>query len=518
MKSLAIFLYPDRIGVSRVNAAGAKPSYATPQWHPVENALELLEEPVLFASTIREIIGDEEKYNLYLNVWPGAYNTIMFSYATKKRSDVNRLRQSELETVFRGECSKLTTYDLVLDKGRPSFGDKSRRIIYVTPKERVNLLVQTLSVQKLNLCRIAPMDAVVAESALRYWAPKDENIHVCVILDDACTSVIFLRGGCIQAMRTLPDGFGAVLRNYMAMTGLSADLCRQLIRNNGVEVSNEVFDMPVLQDEVLRTINKVAAEIMKTLHTAFGEEAVMDNVLLCGNFARTEGLAEHLSTMLAVDCVIVDKQYLHNTEDIVLDEKDLEEMFPLCATAAKGADLMTQFKSEKSDRMISIGISAALGVSVVAMLIASPIMKSSAQKNLDRVKALLEQPEYVAVAEKYETIRELNREKSDLMAAIEALPHGGTNTAGIVSDLNAVTAEYGTLIGANVDYNGKTVSVQFTTISYDSFVLWQKKIVESGRFSFVSPPTFEGNGMLYEVNALMTVTDFEDTEEASVDE
>ena len=518
MKSLAIFLYPDRIGISRVNAVGAKPCYAAPQWHPVEDAVELLEEPVLFASTIREIIGDEERYDLYLNVWPGAYNTIMFSYAKKKRSDVNRLRQSELETVFRGEFSKLTTYDLVLDKDRPSFGGKSRRIIFVTPKERVNLMVQTLSAQKLNLCRIAPMDAVVAESALRYWAPKDASINVCLMLDDACTSVIFLRDGYVQSVRTMPDGFNAVLRNYVATTGLSADLCRQLIRNNGVEVSKEVFDMPTLQDEVLRTINKVAVEVMKTLHTVFGDEAALDNVLLCGNFARTSGLAEHLSTLLASQCVIVDNQCLHNTEDIVLDERDLEEMFPLSATAAKGADLMSQYKTAKSDRMISIGISAALGVGMVAMLIASPIMKSSAQKNLDRVKALLEQPEYVAVAEKYETIRALGREKNDLIAAIEALPHGGTNTAGIISDLNAVTAEYGTLIGANVDYNGKTVSVQFTTMSYDSFVLWQKKIVESGRFSFVSPPTFEGNGMLYEVDALMTVTDFEDSEEASVDE
>ena len=45
-------------------------------------------------------------------------------------------------------------------------------------------------------------------------------------------------------------------------------------------------------------------------------------------------------------------------------------------------------------------------------------------------------------------------------------------------------------------------------------VYWQKEIVEDGRFSFLGPPGFSGNGLIYTVEANLTATDFEATEEA----
>ena len=40
-------------------------------------------------------------------------------------------------------------------------------------------------------------------------------------------------------------------------------------------------------------------------------------------------------------------------------------------------------------------------------------------------------------------------------------------------------------------------------------MLWQKAVLADARFTFVTPPTFEGNGLIYTVDAVLTSTDFE---------
>lgn len=80
MASLAVFLYPQQVGIARLKSPGAAPGFSTPQWRVTDNVQQLLDEPVLLASLIREMAGDEEPYDVYLNVWPGAYSTVMFSH------------------------------------------------------------------------------------------------------------------------------------------------------------------------------------------------------------------------------------------------------------------------------------------------------------------------------------------------------------------------------------------------------------------------------------------------------
>ena len=125
----------------------------------------------------------------------------------------------------------------------------------------------------------------------------------------------------------------------------------------------------------------------------------------------------------------------------------------------------------------------------------------------------MSQPEYVAVKELFDERDALARHKNSLIEAIDALPHGATNTAGIIQDLYDVTTEYGTVLEMTTDYSSKTIYITFTTLNYDFFVYWQKEIVADGRFSFLEPPVFSGNGLIYTVEANMTAVDFEQTQE-----
>ena len=122
MNTLAVFVCPERIGVSRVKSAGSKPMFTTPLWRNVENVEQLLSEPAMLASMIRDMADDDAKYQIYMNIWPGAFKAVMFSHDKRSKSDVNRLRKSELDIVLHGDLSDQYTFDLLLDKGRPSFG------------------------------------------------------------------------------------------------------------------------------------------------------------------------------------------------------------------------------------------------------------------------------------------------------------------------------------------------------------------------------------------------------------
>lgn len=520
MASLAVFLCPEQVGIARVKAPGFNPSFSSPQWRILDNVQQLLDEPVMLASLIREMIGDEEKYDVYLNVWPGVYNAVMFSHDKKGKADVSRLRQSELETVFRGEYNKLYTHDLMLNQGKPFADDKIRRVIFAFPKERVHLLNESFAAQKMNLQRIAPMDVAVAEAALQFWAPKDQSISVCMMLDESCTSVSFMRGGVIHALRTLPNGFNTVLADYMHVTSQDHDTSLNMLRENGVHVSDEKLTSPSIQDDIIRTLNRLVGETVKTLHNTFGNDAVIDQVLLCGNFVPTVGLVDYLNTMLDTQCIVAGADTLNSNarSAIVLDEADLVQMFPLAATTAKGADLMSELKKNHSDKVRSVVICSAMAAAFLLLVIITPLQKGLLQRQKNSAEEKLNQPEYAAVQELYNTRDELNRQKNNLSSAIEALPHGVTNTGDIISTLTELTAKYGTLLSISTDYSAGTIQLSFSTFNYDSFVYWQKAVVENDRFTFTEPPAFSGNGLLYTVNASLTAVDFEDTTEADSEE
>lgn len=515
MATLAVFLFPEKVGIARVKAPGFKPSYSSVQWRLADNVPQLLDEPLMLASLIREMVGDEEKYNVYLNVWPGAYNAVMFSYDKKGRGDLDRLRRSELETVFHGELHKMYTMDLPLSKGKPGLDGKCHRIIFTFLKDRVHLIKESLHQQRMTLKRIAPMDVTAAEGILEYWDPKDEEIHVAMVLDEGCTSISFIKGGIVHAIRTIPNGFGSVLSTYKHVTGLDHDTCLEMIRTNGVNVADEGFDMPAIQDDVMRMLNRIAGETVKTLHNTFGDEAVIGKILLCGNFVGTVGLVEYLNTMLNMECIVAGPDTLsaEAKDAIVLEEKDLNDLFILAATTAKGSDLMYEMKKALADKIIGVALCTGMTVLVAGIMALTPFQKAELLKQRDALSHVLDQPEYATVSQLINERSDLNWQKTALEEAIANLPHGSTNAAGIITSLYNITEEYGVVQSVSIDYTGQTISLNFTTLNYDYFIYWQKEIVDGRRFSFVKPATFNGNGLLYNVNAVLKATDFSMTPE-----
>lgn len=511
MATLAVFLYPEKVGIARVKSPGFKPSYSSVQWRLADNVTQMLTEPLLLAGLVREMVGDENKYDIYLNVHPGAYSAIMFSYDKRGKGDVKRLRQSELETVFHGELAKLYTFDLPMNKGKAGIDGKCRRMIYTFPRERLHLMIASFKAQKLRLQRIAPMDVTAVESIVKYWDDKSNDINVAMVLDEGCTSISFIRGGVLQAIRTIPNGFGSVLATYEHVTGLDHDTCLDMIRTNGVNVADEGFDMPAIQDDVMRMLNRITGETVKTLHNTFGTDAVIGKILLCGNFVGTVGLVEYLNTMLNIECTVAGPDTLSaNVKNaIVLDEKDLEDMFIVAATTAKGADLMAEMKKNKSDKVSAITVCTLLTLVVAGLMAITPLQVAKLQQERDVLAHLLDQPEYATVSQLIDERTELSRQKSELEEAIANLPHGGTNSASIVADVIDLTSKYGTVHSITTDYASKTITISFTTLNYDSFVYWQKEITESNRFSFKILPTFNGNGLTFSVGATLTSTDFD---------
>lgn len=511
MTSIAVFLYPHRIGVARVNKPGKKPSYSAPMWRQIENMEQLLAEPVLLVSLIKEMVGEEKGgCQVYLNVAPGACKAVMFSYDKKRSSDLKRLRQSELETVFHGEFGSLYTYDLLLDNGKANSAGRSRRVIYTMAKDRVNLLIQTFAAQKMKLMRIAPMDAAAAEAALLFWNPDKKQIAVSLTLDEACTSIAFFQGGVICALRTIPDGFAGVLDTYMEVTGNDLETSLHMLRNNGVIVPTNNLDMPTIQDDVMRLLNRVSLEVVKTLHNTFGDAAVLDQVLICGNFSRTIGLADYLSEMLHTQCTVagIDTIAEEAVRAVALEDGDFEALLPLAATTNPGADMLWEKRKHRSDLISNIGVCGFLAVAVAGIMAITPYNMHQLETQLEQSRHIMEQPEYVAVQELMDQKVAAGKQKEELLAAIENLPHGATQTAVIIEDLIDLTNDYGRVSNISVDYEAKSIQLTLTMEDYNSFVLWQNYIAEEGRFAFQKPPTFSGSGMVYEVTASMTATDF----------
>ena len=511
MATLAVFLYPEKIGIARVKSPGFKPSYSSVQWRLVENADQLLSEPLLLATLVREMVSDDEKYDIYLNIHPGAYNAVMFTYDKKAKSDVKRLRQSELETVFHGELSKLYTYDLTMARGKAGIDGKCRQMIYTFPKDRMQLMQASFKQQKMKLRRVAPMDITAAEGILHHWNPKDKGIYVAMVLDEGCTSVSFIQNGVIHAIRTIPNGFGSVLATYEHVTGKDHDTCLNMLRSNGVNVSSEQFDVPAIQDDVMRVLNRITVETIKTLHNVFGDNAVIRKVLLCGNFVRTIGLVHYLNTMLNTRCIVAGSKTLADSVKaaIALEEKDLDDLFIVAATTAKGTDLMAEMKKNKTDKITGITVCTLITILVVGMMSITPMQMFQLQKERGTLANLLNQPEYATVSQLLDERNDARRQQAALAEAIENLPHGGTNTAGILDELLKITSDYGTVLTLRTDYGLKTISISFNVLNYDSFIYWQKEIADGGRFTFLVPPSYNGNGLVFTVDATLTATDFD---------
>lgn len=332
MASLAIFLCPERVGIARVNAPGNKPSYNSPIWQDVEDMQQLLSEPAMLAAMVREKAGDENKYDLYISLYPGIYSEIVFSHDKRKKNELERLRQSELETVFHGEYASLYTYDLLLDKGKPSFNGKSRRIIFTVSKQWVNLLKEAFAAQKMKLVRLAPVDAVAAESALRYWAVADKGISLAMTLDEVCTSIAFMRGGNIMAMRTLPGGFGAVLNVYREVTGMTSEECRAMILTNGVHVAPDELTYTTIQDEVLRTVNRLATDVVMVGEIRDEETAKIAMTLsITGHlvFSTLHTFDSPSAVMRLVD-MGVDPYMVFSALSAVISQRLVRKLCPIC--------------------------------------------------------------------------------------------------------------------------------------------------------------------------------------------
>ena len=177
-----------------------------------------------------------------------------------------------------------------------------------------------------------------------------------------------------------------------------------MILANGVHVAPDEPSYVTIQDEVLRTVNRLAVDVAKTLHNTFGVDARLDHVLLCGNFARTSGLKEYFDTALETDCAIAGADTINVSaqQAICLQADDLELLFPLAATASNGADLLAEVKKARKERKRNITLCVMVSVLCVVIMAVNPVMKlllKMEQKDLLNVMA---QPEYAAVKELYD--------------------------------------------------------------------------------------------------------------------
>ena len=519
MSSLAIFLYPDRVGISDIKRSGSKPSFAPPRWVYIEDAAALLDEPINFASLIRNEIGEKGRYDIYLSVWPGAYRSLLFSHGKRRKSDVERLLHSELETVFRGGQDELYTYNMMFDKGRYSFGGKSRRMIFVVRQNHINLMLKSFAARKLKLRRIVPFTVDAAEAALTHWAPAKKDLSACIHLDDAGTTVSVFKNGAIQAIRTVKNGFDMVLHDYVENTQLSLNVCRQIILNSGLYGDDDFFQAnPHLQDRVAVACDQIITELVRALHSLAEDQPMPEQVLLCGPYAKAAGLADYLSTRLNTQCIPLTAELLSPkaVSAIALDTDMLEDFFPFAmSTSSKGVDLLANWKKNRSGLINSIIASCFLVVIAAFLMAITPVQMKALQQERDAAEALLQQSEYVAVQELLDQRQDTQNAQTRLEDAIAALVHGGSDMSGIVNQLYDMTSRYGTVQSMSVDYESESIQLAFTTVSYDMVVDWQEQIKQDARYSFLNPPTFSGSGVTYSVSAEITCTDF--TEEMTAD-
>jgi len=522
LAKIAVFLYPDRVGISELKKAGSKPSFAPPKWSYIEDATALLDEPINFATMIRNEVGEKGSFDVYLSVWPGAYRTLLFSHPKRRQSDIDRLIRSELETVFRGSHDQLYTYNLMFNKGKYSFNGKARRMIFAIQKNHITLLLKSFAARKLHIRRIAPFCVNATEATLAHWEPAKKDLCAVIHLDDAGTTISVLNKGNILAVRTSSDGFEHVLRDYVQISHLSLNLCRQIIMNNGLHGDDDFFhNYPDLEDRVAVACDHIMTELTRTLHTISEDQPMPGQILLCGPYAKAAGLSEYLSTRMNVECTVLTAEALSpkSVESIVLDPEQLEGFFPFAmCTSSKGVDLLQNWKKDRSDLITSIIASVALVLVSAGLMSVTPIQMKAIRDTRNAAEATLQQPEYLAVQALLDEQAAQNTRKLNLEEAIASLPHGATQAANIMTQLHDLTSRYGTVQNMTLDYPSKTITLTFTTVSYDLVVDWQKQLTADGRYSFQTPPTFSGSGTNYTVAASITSSDFTVTKEADAQE
>ncbi|MDD6031877.1 MAG: hypothetical protein PUC47_00095 [Oscillospiraceae bacterium] len=519
MKTISVIVYPDRVCIASTKAAGKKPRFAQPQWVPVENGKLLVQEPVRLAALIREQVGEKEKYQVCLVLWPEAYSTVMFSNGKISKRDLKRQRLSELETVFHGDAESVYATDFLLDGGKYTFEGKARRNIYAMQRHDADLMRAAFKAQKLKVASIAPMDAVFAESAMNFCKLNKNEITAVLMLDDACTQLALIHKGRIQMIRPIPLGGSAVLAAYRAdMPEKTNDELRQLIREQSMSDDDKLFaKYPVLRDKMLALANRIANEILKNVRNIYGDEKDVSKLLICGNFAETKGLTEHFTNKMNMPCVALKDVLAPNAAaNICLREEDLDLYFPFAASAAPENDLLGEWRQMVKDRRRGIAASVVLVLVAAGVACVQPYLMKQLKAERDAAAAVIEQPEYVAVRELMDERSAINRQKAALEEAIANLPHGATNTAGIIKDLYELSAKFGTVSSMSVDYSGKVVQMDFSTDSYDTFIKWQQAVTEGDRFAFVTPPTFSGDTGRYSISAVISADDFEEPKEEEV--
>jgi len=516
LKTLSVIVYPDRLCIASTKSAGKKPRYAQPQWIPVESGKQLIQEPMKLAALIRENVGEKEKYDVCLTLWPEAYSTVMFSNSKIGKRDLKRQRLSELETVFHGDAESVYATDFLLDGGKYSFEGKARRNIYAMQRRDADLMREAFKAQKLKIHSIAPMDNVFVQSVMNFCKLDKNEITAVLMLDDACTELALIHKGRIQMVRPIPLGGSAVLAAYRAdMPEKTNEELRQLIVEQSMSDDDKLFaKYPVLRDKMLALANRIVNEILKNVRMIYGEDKDVAKLLICGNFANTAGLAEHFTNHMNLPAVAIKSMLAPGAAaNICLREEDLDLYFPFAASAAPQNDLLSQWRQMVKDRRRGIVASILLVLVAGVLACGEPYLMHQLKTGRDAAAVVIEQPEYVAVRDLMDERTAINKQQAALEEAIANLPHGATNTAGIIKDLYDLSAKFGQVSSMSVDYSGKVASLTMMTDSYDTFVKWQQTVTADGRFSFVTPPSFNGDSGRFDIEAIISATDFEEPEE-----
>ena len=504
MTGFLLLLYPGRMGLVPLHSYEAP---ALPRWRWTGDIPNLMEEPALLANLIREMTGDSKPCELCIGLHPGLYRQIMFSHAARSRKEFQRLRRAELETVLRRNEDDLYTYDLVFHnpEGIPAL--KERRLIYALSREWITLMKKACTAQGMKLRRILPLEILHAESAVRFWAPANRSISLCLTLDEACVSAALLQDGHIVAMRSDPAGISAAKKACDGRADGDWEPFLELVCRNGIEKEVDTTEYAAIADAVLHILGQLAADSVKMLHAVFGSEARIDHVLLCGGLAKAAGVKAYFDTVFEEDCRLIGETIF----DGGISDPSVNQNFGTAlatVSANTKVDLLQQQRHERKGRWSAAAICALLSVACIVLIAAIPVKTLLLKKELREIETILSRPEYELTAQLCTQRDELLRQKAALEAAVDKLPHSQTDTADIVGDLMERSAPFGNVRSVRIDCTTAVITIDFTAASYDALIDWQRMITDSSRFQLLEMPTFTTGGTSYAVSAKMTAADF----------
>ena len=502
MTGYFLIMYPDRIGLMPLNESHS----AAVQWRWTGDLPNLTKEPALLANLVRELTGSNKPCQLHMALHPGLYRQIMFSHAARRHRDLQRLRRAELETVLRQKESDIFTYDLVFHSPEGSSALKERRLIYALPQDWVALLTSAFAAQGMKLRRMIPLDLLSAECALRLWVPADpadQSISLCLTLAEECVSAALLQEGHIVAMRTDPLGLSTA-RN--TCNGEWADVLAAVYRN-GIESEVDTPEYAPVADALLRMLGQLAADSVKMLHAVFGSEARIERVLLCGNLAKAAGVKHYFDTLFEENCLLVDEMAFDNSSPVSSVPEERERALTAAAVTTN-ADLLQQMRRQRKGRRAATTICALLSAVCIVLIAAAPVRTLLLQKEQQALDARLSRQDYALAADLLTQRDELMRQKKALEAAVDALPHSQTDTAGIIRELVECSAPYGAVRSLKIDCTTAVITMGFTAGSYDALIDWQRMITDGSRFQLLEMPAFTTGGTSYAISAKLTATDF----------